>query len=446
MEDTQFDISLYNDEFFAWHKTHAEPYSLVNMDWLLQSKHCTQKYDVKNVCDVGCGIGSYIQKAADHNKRIRGYEIALDYAQKYMRDDVVSQVRKWDFTQELTQDILETDGKYDLVMSFETAEHIEPSGSETFVKNLINLTQPTGMIVFTAGPPGQEGCGHINCRDKQFWIELFEQNGWDRALEIQWDIASNWRAQGCPNYIADNLLVLMRPSEYASRLFYYNLQDRKNRKKKDDMSLETYSQNNEDEIVAKIFSGCNPETLTVLDIGANDGQTFSNSYALILQGWNAHLLEPSVKAYALLKQLHSHNPKVNIYGFGIAEKTAVMEFHESGSFEGKGQDIALLSCINPKEKDRWAGKVEFTPTQAHFYTFEDFIKNIPNPRFDFISIDAEGHDITILKQINLDKVLCRCLCIEYNSISANEIEIDNLVTPLGFKLISKNAENLIYAR
>lgn len=446
MQDTQFDISLYNDEFFAWHKTHAEPYSLINMDWLLQSKHCCGIYNVKNICDVGCGIGSYLQKAADFDKKIRGYEIALDYAKKYMRDDVAYQVKKWDFTQVLTQDILDSDGKYDVVMSFETAEHIEPSGSQTFVKNLISLTQPTGMIIFTAAPPGQEGCGHINCQDKQFWIELFEQNGWDRALEIQWDIASNWRAQGCPNYIADNLLVLMRPSEYASRLFYYNLQDRKNSKKKEDMNPSTYSQNDEDQIVSKIFEHCNPSELTVLDIGANDGQTFSNSLALIKQGWNAHLLEPSSKAYALLKELHSENPNVTIHGFGIAEKTAVIEFHESGSFENKGEDIALLSCIDPKEKERWKGKVEFTSTQAHFYTFEDFIKSIPNPKFDFITIDAEGHDIKILRQIDLDKVMCRCLCIEYNSIERNHEEINLIVQPLGFKLISKNPENLIYAR
>lgn len=208
----------------------------------------------------------------------------------------------------------------------------------------------------------------------------------------------------------------------------------------------SYSQNNEDQVVAQIFDSLDPNQLTVLDIGANDGQTFSNSYALIQKGWNAHLLEPSPKAYALLKDLHKDNPKVSVHGFGIAEQTGVLEFHESGSFENRGEDIALLSCIDPKEKDRWNGKVDFTPTQAHFYTFADFILAIKKPVFDFITIDAEGHDIKILRQIDLDKVMCKCLCIEYNSVPDNHHQIQAIVEPLGFKLISKNAENLIYVR
>jgi hypothetical protein len=32
--------------------------------------------------------------------------------------------------------------------------------------------------VFTAAQPGQWGDGHINCQPKEFWIKLFESEGW----------------------------------------------------------------------------------------------------------------------------------------------------------------------------------------------------------------------------------------------------------------------------
>ena len=53
-----------------------------------------------------------------------------------------------------------------------------------------------------------------------------------------------------------------------------------------------YSQNHEDDIVLNFFQNTESNK-TVLEIGANDGKTFSNSLLLIENGWKAHLVEPS---------------------------------------------------------------------------------------------------------------------------------------------------------
>ena len=46
--------------------------------------------------------------------------------------------------------------------------------------------------------------------------------------------------------------------------------------------MEKYSQLGEQDIILNYFNG---KQGTFLDIGANDGKTFSNSYALSLLGW-----------------------------------------------------------------------------------------------------------------------------------------------------------------
>lgn len=69
---------------------------------------------------------------------------------------------------------LEDLGYRDLVICTEVAEHLD----EKDAPNLVSLLC-TGMcpIVFTAAPPGQDGHHHVNCRDPNYWINLFHEHG-----------------------------------------------------------------------------------------------------------------------------------------------------------------------------------------------------------------------------------------------------------------------------
>ncbi len=67
-------------------------------------------------------------------------------------------------------------------------------------------------------------------------------------------------------------------------------------------------------------------------------------------------------------------------------------------------------------------------------------------KFDFITIDAEGNDWNILKQIDLNKVECKCLCIEYNTDFALLNKYTEYVIPFGFKEIHRNYENVIFVK
>ena len=55
-----------------------------------------------------------------------------------------------------------------------------------------------------------------------------------------------------------------------------------------------YSQNGEQLIIEKYFGDFKG---ILLDIGANDGETLSNSRSLIKKGWQAVLVEPSESAF-----------------------------------------------------------------------------------------------------------------------------------------------------
>jgi hypothetical protein len=107
-----------------------------------------------------------------------------------------------------------------------------------------------------------------------------------------------------------------------------------------------------------------------------------------------------------------------------------------GTHLNKG-DTSLLSTIKETEMARWKG-TEFKPVRVKVMTYDTFTQE----QYDFISIDAEGMDIDILKQIDLDGV--KCLCIEYNNDRHIEAEIRALV-PERFKEIYRSLENLVFA-
>lgn len=190
----EFDLSLYNDEFFEWHVKHAREYSIKTMDWYIE------KYKPLSVVDFGCGIGSYLESAYNHKIPFIGYEISKA-AIKYTPEHILKRIVYMD----CTQDINPT--KFDTVLSFETAEHIDPKGTFQFIYNLVDFTGK--HLLFTAAPPGQLGTGHINLRPREFWIKQFSRRlEYDEGLTR--DISDNWRILGAPNYICDNLIVCTR--------------------------------------------------------------------------------------------------------------------------------------------------------------------------------------------------------------------------------------------
>jgi FkbM family methyltransferase len=204
--------------------------------------------------------------------------------------------------------------------------------------------------------------------------------------------------------------------------------------------MKYHSQNNEAEIVLNYFG---KHKGTVLEIGANDGRTFSNSYDLIINEWYGVLFEPG-HIYDELHKLHKGNERVHTHRLGIADKEGFVKFWQSGSHVKNGLDLGLDSTMQEIETFRWKKNgVKFTEIEIEAVPFSWVAEKYPV--FDFISIDVEGFEWQILRQIDLKAVGCKCLCIEYNSDRHAERLFKEYVLKFGMKEIARNAENLIYA-
>lgn len=205
-----------------------------------------------------------------------------------------------------------------------------------------------------------------------------------------------------------------------------------------------YSQNNEEEIILKYFSeyekrrGDKPN---VLSIGENDGIHLSNVRALIERGSAAILVEPAPIAFKKLFSLYADSKFVFCYRVAIANFTDSAILYDSDSHLD-GTDTSLLSTLLKEETKRWGDTQKFTETAVLVQTWKDFIRLKPMHIFDLISIDAEGYDLIILKQMNLSQLKASMVIVEWNGKDFDEF--DNYFKKYLFKLHHKNAENLIY--
>jgi len=206
----------------------------------------------------------------------------------------------------------------------------------------------------------------------------------------------------------------------------------------------TYSQNGEDLVVKSYFGDFKG---TLLSIGENDGIKFSNAFALIRSGWEALLVEPSNNVFPELKELHTLNDKVICVQVAIGNENGEVAFYDSGIEEIHGGAKSLLATMSVPDKAKWEKVVDFTETKVNVVTFKELLKTTSYKTFDFISIDAEGFDVDILKQMDLVYLQCKAVCIEHNGNENALKEIEDICRAAGLNnQLLKNAENIIWVQ
>lgn len=210
------------------------------------------------------------------------------------------------------------------------------------------------------------------------------------------------------------------------------------------IEMTTYAQGREDVAVANYFSGFKG---TLLDIGANDGIHLSNSRKLLLREWGGLLVEPSPTAYLKLYELYLKNPLVCTVNVAVGDYIGMADFFDSGPHLGTG-DRALLSTLHEKEKKRWDGtNTTFEMVQVRVVDFKKLMVPSPYKQFDFITIDAEGNDLLILRQMDLQALGCKCICVEHNSDEARLKSIIEYCALFDLtKELLRNAENIVLCK
>lgn len=202
-----------------------------------------------------------------------------------------------------------------------------------------------------------------------------------------------------------------------------------------------YSQNNEEKLILEYFNG---EKGAFWDIGANDGKTLSNTWAIRQIGWGGVLIEASPRAYERLIDNYKNLTGCFLYNFAIGSYDGEIVLHESGELLGVG-DTSLVSSTREDETKRWKSlNMPFADVKVSCAKVDTFLSKCPIDKFDLLSIDIEGMEPEVVPQIDFTKLGIRMAIVEWNGKDADLY--DGILFSHGLKLIHINAENRIYTK
>ena len=183
---------------------------------------------------------------------------------------------------------------------------------------------------------------------------------------------------------------------------------------------------------------------SILDLGANDGVTLSNSRFFVERGWHGVLVEAGNKPFE--KLIANSDPSTICINCAIGNENGSLNFYESNNLLN-AEDVGLVSSLVSHETTRWReagiGYVEY---KVDCFTWDSFVDkfHLKNRNFDIISIDIEGMDYDVLIQMNLEALGCKVLCIEFNGLEMDKYV--NYVSKFNMHLVHKNPENLIFIK
>jgi FkbM family methyltransferase len=200
--------------------------------------------------------------------------------------------------------------------------------------------------------------------------------------------------------------------------------------------MTNYSQNDEQALITAYFGS---QIGRFLDIGAYDGVRLSNSRALLEQGWTGTLVEPSPIVFTqLMANTVDYADKVTLVNAAITtSESEPVAFYDSMGDAISTTDTQHL--VKWKSHPNWRSFFVM-PIRAQQFCMKFGFD------YDFVSIDVEGQNYNLLRSLplaNFDKL--RMICIEYDDKAP---QITEWITGLGmgFILVHRNAENLIFAK
>lgn len=190
-----------------------------------------------------------------------------------------------------------------------------------------------------------------------------------------------------------------------------------------------YSQNDEQHYILNYFQDRKGK---FLDIGAFDGRTLSNTYALLESGWEGVLIEASPLMFsAMQKYLKRMNAHLCLACITVEPVTGMITFYDND------QATATTSASHV---DKWQAQTPFSPITVMPVHYNAILSHYGTD-FNMVSIDVEGQSAELFLQMFPLLPTVDLWVVEHDDRRA---EIQSLAE--GFSVLYENGENLVLGR
>lgn len=185
-----------------------------------------------------------------------------------------------------------------------------------------------------------------------------------------------------------------------------------------------------------------PSRGVFLDIGANDGVTFSNSLFFEKKGWAGLCVEPHP---TIFKELSEHR-QCHLLNACVADADSVVDFL---AIEGPSNMLSGIvqyldqSDLDRIDRDIAANGGSKQEIEIEALSPETLLDRFDITEIDYLSIDTEGCELSILRNFDFKKTPVKIIGVENGSRST---ELFRYLTLQGYQLKKCVGCDEIYTR
>jgi hypothetical protein len=147
--------------------------------------------------ELGAGFGHWARAAMD-----RGVASVLAVDGPWTDLEMIRVPRRNYRIADLTASV-DFGRRFDMALSLEVAEHIDPASADIFVDNLVRHSD---LVIFGAAIPGQGGYLHVNEQWPSYWADKFASRGY-RLFDVF--RSRFWSEQDMPVWYRQNTFLFV---------------------------------------------------------------------------------------------------------------------------------------------------------------------------------------------------------------------------------------------
>lgn len=195
-----------------------------------------------------------------------------------------------------------------------------------------------------------------------------------------------------------------------------------------------YSQSGEQAHLLELAKDLRPGRF--LDIGAGDGQTFSNTRALAEAGWGGLLVEPAPWAFERLVDLYGDDPNYDLVAAVITpEEVALTRFSYAKDDH--------VSTVDPEHARTWKHHVDYRTFWVPGVSLGALLDKGLGINPSIVSIDAEGLSTQLVKRYMQHPAWADVRVVVYEPEPGERFKLQRWQ---GWEPVAETTNNHIYAR
>ena len=175
----------------------------------------------------------------------------------------------------------------------------------------------------------------------------------------------------------------------------------------------SYSFNAVDLIISYIFK--NKKKGFYVDIGAQHPISNNNTYLLFNKGWNGINIDLDIKNIELLNISRPNDINLNYAISSSIGKKKLFFYHDKSPINTLVEDVSNFQKSKIKE-------IKIVDTITLNKIFDDLQLN---QHIDYMNIDVEGHELDVLKGLDLIKYKPSVISIEFLDLDMKYLEFKN---------------------